>query len=269
VPRGRRLVDQIWPRVALVAAVLVVWSIVVATDVFSAHELPSPLDVWRALTSNLTGSNGLLEAAWGSLLRLAIGLGFSIVVGTVVGVGMAASRIVQRSVGTLMTGLQAIPPIAWLPVAILWLGFSERAVIFVVVIGAVPAIAIATAATVRQVPPALVRAGRTMGARGWALYRSVVLPAAVPGYWIGLQQAWAVAWRAVIAAELIRTGAARGLGHVLDASLQRDGSSVSVVNPALVFAALVVIVVIGLAVDYLFAVVDRRIRRRRGLLAPA
>jgi len=246
-----------------------VWSVLAATDVFSAHELPSPLDVWRALTSNLTGSDGLFAAAWGSLVRLAIGLAFSLVVGTLVGVAMAASRVVQRSVGTLMTGLQAIPPIAWLPVAILWLGFTERAVIFVVVIGATPAISIATAATVRQVPPALIRAGRTMGARGWTLYRTVVMPAAVPGYWIGLQQAWAVAWRAVIAAELIRTGAARGLGHLLDTSLQRTASGVSVVNPALVFAVLVVIVVIGLAVDYLFAVVDRRIRRRRGLLAPA
>jgi NitT/TauT family transport system permease protein len=109
-----------------------------------------------------------------------------------------------------------------------------------------------------------------MGARGWTLYRTVVMPAAVPGYWIGLQQAWAVAWRAVIAAELIRTGAAHGLGHVLDRSLQRTASGgVSVVDPALVLAVLVVIVVIGLAVDYLFAVVDRRIRRRRGLLAPA
>jgi len=225
------------------------------------------MDTWSALTGNLGGDQGLLAAAWGSVLRLAIGLAFSLVVGTTIGVAMAASRVVQRSLGTVMTGLQAIPPIAWLPVAIMWLGFTERAVIFVVVTGAVPAIAIGTAATIRQVPPSLVRAGRTMGARGWSLYRGVVMPAAVPGYWIGLQQAWAVAWRAVIAAELIRTGAAKGLGHLLDASLVREGGSATVIDPSLVLAVLVVIVVIGLAVDLLFAVVDRRIRRRRGLLA--
>ena len=245
------------------------WWAVWATGWFSSHALPSPADVWNALTSNLTGDAGLLAAAWGSVLRLAIGLAAVIVVGTLAGIATAASRLAQRTLGTLMTALQAIPPIAWLPVAILWLGFTERAVIFVVVIGATPAIAIATAAALRQVPPALVRAGRTMGARGWALYRTVVMPAAVPGYWVGLQQAWAVAWRAVIAAELIRTGAARGLGHLLDASLVRVDGSVRVVDPPLVFAALVVIVVIGLLVDYVFAVVDRRIRRRRGLLAPA
>jgi NitT/TauT family transport system permease protein len=269
VPRARRLIDQVWPRIALVAAILLVWWALAAADVFSSRVLPSPLEVWRALTSNLTGEGGLLRAAWGSVIRLAIGLAFSIVVGTLIGIAMAASRVVQRSVGTLITGLQAIPPIAWLPIAIVWLGFTERAVIFVVVVGAVPAIAIGTAASIRQVPPALVRAARTMGARGWTLYRTVITPAAVPGYWIGLQQAWAVAWRAVIAAELIRTGAARGLGHLLDESLVRGGGSVRVVDTALILAVLVVIVVIGLAVDYLFAVVDRRIRRRRGLLAPA
>jgi ABC-type nitrate/sulfonate/bicarbonate transport system permease component len=87
-----------------------------------------------------------------------------------------------------------------------------------------------------------------------------VLPAAVPGYWTGLQQAWAVAWRALLAAEIIRVGAARGLGHLLEASAQ---------DTALIIAVMGVVVVIGLAVDTFFAAVDRRIRRRRGLLVPA
>ena len=126
--------------------------------------------------------------------------------------------------------------------------------------GGVPAVAIATAISVRQVPPNLLRAGRTMGAKGWELQRTVVLPAAVPGYWTGLQQAWAVAWRALLAAELIRTGAARGLGHLLEASGR---------NAAMILAVMVVIVVIGLLIDYGFAAVDRRIRRGRGLVVAA
>jgi NitT/TauT family transport system permease protein len=104
-----------------------------------------------------------------------------------------------------------------------------------------------------------------MGADGWKLYRTVVLPASVPGYWVGLQQAWAVAWRALLAAELFRTGAAKGLGHVLDTTVEGR----TVIDPALILATMVVIVVIGLAIDALFSVVDRRIRRRRGLLLPA
>ena len=241
----------------------------VAAAIVDSVTLPSPAEVWTALTSNLTGEDGLLAAAVGSLWRLALSLAFSIVVGTLIGVAMAGSRFAQRSVGTVMTGLQALPPIAWIPLAFLWFGFTERAVIFVVVIGAIPAVAIATAAAVRQVSPQLVRAGRTMGARGWTLYRTVVMPAAVPGYWVGLQQAWAVAWRALLAAELIRVGVAKGLGHVLDSQVQTSGGTTTVLDPALVIATMVVIVIIGLAVDWGFAVVDRRIRRRRGMLAPA
>jgi NitT/TauT family transport system permease protein len=244
-----------------------VWAI--ASAVKPESVLPSPAEVWGALTSNLTGDNGLLAAALGSLWRLALALAFSIVVGTLIGVAMAGSRFAQRSVGTVMTGLQALPPIAWFPLAIMWFSFTERAVIFVVVIGAIPAVAIATAAAVRQVSPQLVRAGRTMGARGWTLYRTVVMPAAVPGYWIGLQQAWAVAWRALLAAELLRVGVAKGLGHILDQSLQTTDGSTTVLDPALVIAAMVVIVIIGLAVDWGFAIVDRRIRRRRGMLLPS
>jgi NitT/TauT family transport system permease protein len=223
--------------------------------------LPPPGDVWHAITTNFFGDGGLFVAAQRSLLRLVFGMGAAVVIGTLLGLAMAASAIVQRSIGTLMTGLQALPSISWLPLAVIWLGPSERAILFVVVIGAVPAIAIATAASVRVVPPVLVRAGRTLGARGWRLYRDIMLPAAVPGYWSGLQQGWAIAWRALMAGELIQTGA-RGLGHLL-------ARAQSGFDTSLVLGAMAVIVVIGVVVDYLFAVVDRRIRRRRGLIAPA
>jgi NitT/TauT family transport system permease protein len=223
--------------------------------------LPSPADVWRSLTDNFWGPDGLLAAAQRSVLRLAFGMGVAVVLGTLIGLAMAASSLVQRSIGTLMTGLQALPSIAWLPLAVLWFSLTERAILFVVVVGAVPAIAIATAATLRQVPPLLVRAGRTLGASGWELYRGVMLPAAIPGYWVGLQQGWAIAWRALMAGELIATGA-RGLGHLMTRA--QAGF-----DTPLVLGAMVVIVIIGVAVDLLFAVVDRRIRRRRGLLLSA
>jgi NitT/TauT family transport system permease protein len=232
---------------------------VAASGVVADYLLPSPGDVWRTLTDNFFGDGGLLVAAQRSLLRLAFGLAAAVLIGTALGIAMAASQIVQRSVGTLMTGLQALPSIAWLPLAAVWLGLTERAVLFVVVIGAFPAIAIATAASLRLVPPILVRAGRTLGARGWTLYRGVVLPAAVPGYWAGLQQAWAIAWRALMAAELLIAGG-RGLGHLLGRAT---------FDTSLILAVMAVIFVIGVAVDYLFAVVDRRIRRRRGLVSAA
>jgi NitT/TauT family transport system permease protein len=259
--QGKRVFDRVWPRLALVAGILLVWWAATASGLVSPLKLPPPADVWSAFTSNLTGPDGLLVAVRGSLIRLAFALSVAVVMGTLIGFAMAASVVVQRSVGTLMTALQALPSIAWLPLAFVWFGPTERAVMFVVFIGGVPAVAIATATSIRQVPPLFTRAARTMGAGGWTLQRTVVLPACVPGYWTGLQQAWAVAWRALLAAEIIRIGAAHGLGHLLEATSSADIS--------LIIAIMGVIVVIGLAIDLFFSVVDRRIRRKRGLLVPA
>jgi NitT/TauT family transport system permease protein len=192
------------------------------------------------------------------VFRLFVGLGLAMLVGTPIGLAMARWPLVQRSVGSVIVGLQALPSIVWLPLAALWIGFNEKAVLFVVVLGAMPAVAIGTAAAVRMVPPSLVRAGRTLGARGWVLYGRVVLPAAVPGYIAGLQQAWAIAWRALMAAELIVAGA-RGLGHLIARAWAQY-------DTALVMATMIVIMLVGVGVDAIFASLDRRVRRRRGLL---
>lgn len=265
--RPKQLIAQIWPRVAIIAAILLVWWIVYATEVYDRVLLPSPASVWEAFTANLTGTGGLLEAAERSVLRLAIGMAAAVAVGTLIGLWVASSKVVQRSVGSLMVGLQALPSISWLPLALLWFGLTESAILFVVIVGAFPAVAIATASSVRLVPPILIRAGRTLGAGGWELYRNVVLPAAVPGYVAGLQQAWAIAWRALMAGELLVTGA-RGLGHLIvnsPAPFDADASF----DTALVLAAMAVIMLIGVAIDWLITIFDRRIRARRGLLVSA
>ena len=99
---------------------------------------------------------------------------------------------------------------------------TERAVVFVTIVGSFPAMTLATLQAVRQVPPLYERAGRTLGARGWTLYRRIVFPAAMPGVMAGLQQAWGFAWKALMAGELIvATVGATGLGHLLDTSVER------------------------------------------------
>jgi NitT/TauT family transport system permease protein len=253
--------SAVWPRIgwALLALVglVVVWWALSATGVVPARDLPSPATVWTALWDRI--SNGTIPvAASRSLIRLAFGVAVAGVLGTLVGVAMAGSRAFQRAVGALVVGLQAMPPIAWLPLAILWLGFTERAVVFVVIVGAFPAVALATAASIRQVSPILVRAGRTLGAEGWELYRHVVVPAAVPGYVEGLRQGWVFAWRSLLAAELIIRGG-KGLGH----SLAQAGNAF---DAATILALMAVIAVIGIAIDAAFAALDRRVRARRGLL---
>lgn len=260
--RWRSIGRQIYPRAAAIAALLLLWWAASASGLFTPSTLPSPGKVLAAFGDSFAQPDpqreSLLAAAQASLTRLVVGLGVGIVVGTLLGLAMASSSIVQRSIGSLMSGLQALPSISWLPLAILWFGLTERAILFVVIIAAIPAMAIAAASSIRLVPPLLVRAGRTLGARRSTLYRRVVLPAAVPGYVAGLQSAWALAWRALMAGELISTGG-KGLGHLLDANQQ-------LFQVSNIFAVMLMIVIVGMAVEALFGVVDRRVRRRRGLL---
>ena len=202
-------------------------------------KLPSPADVWNAFTSNITGSSGLLPAARGSIIRLAFGLSVAVVVGTLIGFAMVASVVVQRSVGTLMTALQALPSIAWLPLAIVWFGFTERAVMFVVFIGA-------SGGRDRDgdLDPTGASHARPRGADDGGQGVDAAAHGRAAGLCPGLldRAAAGVGGRvaALLAAEIIRVGAARGLGHLLEASAQ---------NTAMLIAVMGVVVVIGLAID--------------------
>lgn len=265
--RLRSALSQLWPRALAVAALLSLWQLVVASGFFARTILPPPTTVVGSFVRNFVTPDppreSIVAGAEATVIRLAVGLAVGIGIGTLIGGTMAASSLVHRSVGSLMAGLQALPSISWLPLAILWFGYTERAVLFVVIVGAIPAVSIATASSVRLVPPLLVRAGRTMGARGWTLYRRVILPAAVPGYVVGLQQAWALGWRALMAGELLlmATGG-KGLGHLLEANRQLQKTPE-------IFAVMLMIMLVGMAVEAVFGVVDRRVRGRRGLLATA
>jgi NitT/TauT family transport system permease protein len=254
--RARWVGRELGPILAGIGGLLLVWILLAA--LVDSSSLPSPLAVWRSFLDGI-GDGTIPEAAAKTLIRLAFSFAVAIAVGTAIGVGLALNEFARRSIRPLIVALQIAPPIAWLPLAVIWFGPSERAVVFVAFVGAFPSVTLGTMSAFRQVPPLWRRAGMTLGARGWALYRSVIFPAALPGYVAGLQQAWGFAWKSLMAGELIVTAAqASGLGRLL-AENQRD-------VPALL-AAVAVIVAIGTAVDYLvFNQLDRRIRARRGLL---
>jgi NitT/TauT family transport system permease protein len=254
--RVRLTIRRIWPSLVAVAGVLVLWWLLSATGAVSSRDLPSPATVATRI-GHRTSTGTFPDEALHSLIRLAFGVIVAIAVGTVIGVGMAATTFFRRSIGALVAGLQAMPPIAWLPLAVLWFGFNEKAVVFVTILGGFPAIALATSAAARQVSPTLVSAGRTLGARGWGLYRHVVIPAAIPGYLQGLRQGWVFAWRSLLAAEIIIRGGI-GLGH----ALSKAGGHF---DAASVLALMVIVFVIGLLIDFGFSVLDRRVRARRGL----
>jgi NitT/TauT family transport system permease protein len=252
---GWRARDVVRP-LAGIAVLLVVWAGLAA--VTSTPSIPSPLATWRALVHGFEDGS-ILEAALKTSIRLAFAFGVAIVIGSLLGVGLALSSLARQAFRPLVVALQVTPFVAWVPLAVVWFGATERAVVLVAIVGAFPSLALATLAALRQVPPLLWRAGRTLGAEGWALYRHVVFPAALPGYMAGIQQAWGFAWKSLLTGELIvRAAQASGLGHLL---ARRAGDVPGIL------AVLSVIVLIGLAVDYLvIGLLDRRIRGRRGLL---
>ena len=254
----KRWANELGPPLLGIAALVLVWAVVAA--VADTDSLPGPAEVWTSLCDGFT-DGGFAEATLKTLIRLAFSFAAALVIGTTLGLFLSAFELARRSIRPLVVALQIIPFVAWVPLAVIWFGVTERAVVFVAIAGSFPAVALATLQAIRQVPPLYLRAGRTLGATGWDLQRSVVFPAALPGYMLGVQQAWGFAWKALMAGELIvQASGASGLGHLLDSS--EDVASI--------LAVVAVIAVIGVAVEYLIVgAIDRRIRAKRGLLEAA
>jgi NitT/TauT family transport system permease protein len=215
--------------------------------------------VFRALWQELVHGD-LLKATGVTLQRAVTGYLLALAIGTALGVVVAQSRVVRSAVGSLITGFQTMPSVAWLPLAIVLFQLSERAILFVLLIGAVPSIANGVLAGIDNTPPVLLRAGRVLGARGIDRYRHVVLPAALPGFVAGMKQGWAFAWRSLMAGELIVIISHRpSLGGALEQARNLND------YPSMM-AAMVVILVVGLVLDGLvFGRLERSVLRRRGL----
>jgi NitT/TauT family transport system permease protein len=196
-----------------------------------------------------------------SLGRLAQGYAISAALGLPLGLAMARSALVKAGLRPVVLGLQALPSICWMPLAILWFGLSEVAILFVVVMGSLLAVAIATEDAVSGVDPVLLRAAGTLGIRGPRFHLGVLLPAALPGVLTGLKLGWSFAWRALMAGELLFV--AGGLGQLLQAGRE-------ILDAAQVIGVMASIVAIGIAVDQvLFRILELRVRRRWGLVEAA
>ncbi len=258
-PHGaRRVWSWLWPKLAALALFIAAWQLVVWSGWRPDYVLPGPLPVFRRLAEDLSQPDFYLGVAV-TLRRALVGYAIAIAIGSVIGVLVARAPIVRKAVGHAILGLQSMPSIAWLPLAILLFQQTEGAILVVVILGAAPAVATGLLAGVDHVQPLLVRVGRVMGARGLQLYRYVILPAALPGYVGGLKQGWAFAWRSLMAAEIINIIANRpSIGQQLQ--FARDFA-----DAQQLLALMIVIFFIGVTVDLGFGFADRAIRRRRGL----
>jgi NitT/TauT family transport system permease protein len=257
---ARRVWLATWPKLAAAGLLLGSWQLVAASGWRPDHVLPGPIPVFAVLV-RMVGDGSLIAAASTTLARAASGYTWAVAMGLALGIAVARVRVLRLALGSLITGVQTMPSIAWFPFAILLFGLTESAILFVVVLGAAPSIANGVLAGTDQVPPLLLRAGRVLGADGWRLYRHVVLPAALPGIVAGLKQGWAFAWRSLMAGDLLVIIAARpSLGTQLHFARELS-------NARAMLASMLVVLLIGIVVDIAFAAADRRINRRRGLEA--
>lgn len=254
-----RVWSATWPKFAAIGLVLAIWQFAVWREWKPTYVLPSPSMVWERLVHDI-GTAKLWSAVYATMRRAIFGFLVSIVIGGVIGIAVTASRRVRAAIGSLITGLQTMPSIAWFPLAILLFGLTESAITFVVVLGATPSIANGVIGGIDSVPPLLRRVGRSMGATPVGLYRDFVIPAAMPSVVSGLKQGWAFAWRSLLAGELL----------VIIPGTQTIGTRLQFARELSdakgVMATMVVILVIGIVVDsFVFSRLEKRVLRNRGL----
>jgi NitT/TauT family transport system permease protein len=253
-----------WPKLLAIAIVLAVWQLFYLSNFHgdtASHLLKGPTQVLPNLWDQLLHGE-LLRAIGTTMQRAVVGYALALVIGVVIGAVVSRIPPLRAAVGSIITGLQTMPSIAWYPFAIILFGLSNSAILFVVVLGSAPSIANGLISGVDYTPPLLLRAGKMMGLRGPALYRYLILPASLPAFVAGMKQGWAFAWRSLMAGELVVNLGGASLGVLLSTDQdQLDlGSAISV---------MIVILIIGIVVDGLFAKLDLAIRNRRGLLDPA
>ncbi|WP_031035248.1 ABC transporter permease [Streptomyces sp. NRRL F-5650] len=261
-PLRQTFVEKILPPAVAVLLVLAVWQALVSFEIVDdPTKLPAPSDVWHVVQQAwLEGE--LLGYIWTSVSRGLLGFFFALLIGTPLGLLVARVKFVRAAIGPILSGLQSLPSVAWVPPAVIWLGLNNSMMYAVILLGAVPSIANGLVSGVDQVSPIYLRAGRTLGATGLKGTWHIVLPAALPGYVAGLKQGWAFSWRSLMAAEIIASfpDLGVGLGQLLE-----NGRNAS--DMAMVFEAILLILVVGIAIDLLiFSPLERRVLRSRGLL---
>jgi NitT/TauT family transport system permease protein len=235
-----------------------VWQSVVIAGFWSPVLLPAPVDVALYLWSVLLDGS-LLAATAVTMRRLVTGYIIGVVIGLPLGLIASSVSWVEGTIGVLALGLQTLPSVCWVPLALLWFGQTEGALLFVVVMGTVWSVMIATSTGARTIPPLYARAARTMGSRGFHTWTRVILPASLPHLITGMKQGWAFAWRSLMSAEIfvsILTGF--GLGNLL-----QYGRELNAMDQ--VIGVIIVIVGIGLLADKaLFGPWEQFLHRRWG-----
>ncbi|MDA0755738.1 MAG: ABC transporter permease [Crenarchaeota archaeon] len=243
-------------KIAFYVLIIIVWQGIDSAEIWPDNMFPSPVEVGEDLLYGLSDGSlfyGIATSMW----RLIIGLSIAIGGGMLLGIYMARVETVNQTIGSLVLGLQSIPSVAWVPLAILWFGLSDSGIIFVTAIGAIFAVTINTYTGVKNIDPSFIEAARNMGAKGSKLVTTILIPAAFPYMITGFKQGWAFAWRGVIGAELLFSFL--GLGFLLNVGRQLNDVSQ-------VIAMMIVIMGIGILIDgFVFKKLEDKVMTKWGL----
>jgi NitT/TauT family transport system permease protein len=242
--------------VVFYGCLLGLWVLLAKLKIWPPYLFPTPWDVGEAMWAGFADRTFWIAIAV-SMKRILVGYGISVVLGMILGLGLASSKFLEETLGGLLVSLQSLPSICWFPLAMLWFGLGEKAISFVVVTGSLLSVTIAMEAGRKQMPKIYGMAGRNLGAHGFRLFWHVLLPASLPFILSGLKQGWAFAWRSLIAAEMIRRSL--GLGQLL-----MDGRDLN--DMSAVLSVMILIIVIGYVVDgVVFNGMERRLQHKWGL----
>lgn len=236
------------------------WTLLAKLRIWPPYLFPPPWEVADALWAGLKDHTFLIGIAV-TMKRMLIGYSLSVVLGMILGLGVARNQFLEETVGPLLVSLQSLPSICWVPLAILWFGLTERAILFVVLMGCILSVTIAMEDGRKQMPKIYTMAGRNLGASGFRLFWYVMLPASLPFIVTGLKQGWAFGWRSLIQAEMIFLTV--GLGQLL--MMGRDLNDMSQV-----IAVMLMIIALGYLVNQLvFRTLERTLQSRWGLTPTA
>ena len=243
-------------RLIFFVGVLLVWQLLSTYRQGEMAMLPGPGQVAASLWGMLADGS-LVSSVAVSLRRVCSGFALSLLIGVPLGIVIARNEWLEDTLGALVAALQSLPSICWLPLALLWFGLNDAAILFVVVMGSLVSVTVAVKDGVHNLPSGYVRAARTMGVSGLAMYRDVLLPASMPAVLAGVKQGWAYAWRALMSGELLFVSV--GLGHLL--MMGRE-----LADLAQVLSVMVVIALLGLFTDrVVFGNLESYVRDRYGL----
>ena len=216
VKSAKRFFDR-WTSPFVIGLVLLVWMGVSYYQLLPPIDLPGPSLVWKTMQGlwqhGYAGQSMMLNISI-SVFRIALGFGLSVIFGVLVGLLMGRSHIIFRAIDPILQFIRPVPPLAYIPLLVVWLGIGEAPKIVLILLGTLPIIVISTSAAVHKTPENRVRVAQCLGANNTQIFWRVIFPSALPDILTSMRVAVAAAWGSLVAAEMIAASA--GMGWMIE-----------------------------------------------------